>query len=1055
MSSSSTRARVWIGIAALVLIALTAWLLLRRHPAPGTPATTAASPVPRQEYVNDRIRRDIANEGLTVDRARQLFVLEVASLPGVTEPAGPIRETISGTYALTQLMAVWKELTAPQQARLRALLKHTQAAMPSAPAGQASPLPPAFSLPATAPALFIEPGGPSLARARFGDDEDDPSQDVIDEDVPPGERAYYRELYNWANSAVSELTRRPKVPYFWIEFKQINNPKFKKAWALTSAWNAGTERRLVDLSQGVPIEVCQSNVDRRKFQGFPLAVHLSVVVHEVVHCYQQFAAQSYRAAWTPKGWLQDGEATWAQMVIVPSAAFPSLQKDWSDYLGLPKTRLFARQYDAAGFFGHVQDVVESVAIVGKRLIPAFLAGAEGANESAFDVLVGDASDRIFDTWASSYFRAHEQQPLWTVKGPGSVNFPSERLAPASLAVDTGDAVQLPPADPWELSLVSLTSSADVLVIGSAQGHLAFIDSTERVNATLLPMDSIALCLRESCACPAGTLGTPPPTVKARPNIDIGLTGGRTGAAGWAVGKSLKEFCRPTPPADPEPTPANPSANDTRAPEGGQVASDPHIVTFDGRWYDLQAAGEFVLARSTVDDFDVQVRFAPLPSVRTVSVLTAVALRLGRDRLTFTVSPGTGPAAPVVRVNGRAVDARFVQLESGSVRAITTEWGSGYVVQLSDGTRVGIQPFVRHSLNAWIKPADARLGHLTGLLGDADGRPDFEPTLRNGHDVLSVSPSYDELYGAFGASWRLTPAESLFDYAAGESTASFTDLNFPDRLTPIADPGAIAAAETSCRDGGINDSNLLRNCTTDVAATGDRAYVYAYRPFQMRRSVALARAATTQPPPAKASITAPVSPSGRTVSIVLDGNVTDKSADAFANFEGFAGDIVYLNPDAACVQTRFGRLLGPGGKAIGGLSAPCGTRVTLPVAGTYRFSLNPFHDFAGPYHLPVVAVRPDRVTHIAQGEMMTGTFSMRAEHDVFVLDTKGPGTINIGGDGCVANFDAAVYFGPGEDELVGAGPACRMQALPLVKAGTYRIVLNPFNSATGTYRVPTR
>jgi len=26
---------------------------------------------------------------------------------------------------------------------------------------------------------------------------------------------------------------------------------------------------------------------------------------------------------------------------------------------------------------------------------------------------------------------------------------------------------------------------------------------------------------------------------------------------------------------------------------------------------------------------------------------------------------------------------------------------------------------------------------------------------------------------------------------------------------------------------------------------------------------------------------------------------------------------------------------------------------------------------------------------------------------------------------------------------------------LVKAGTYRIVLNPFNSATGTYRVPTR
>ena len=49
--------------------------------------------------------------------------------------------------------------------------------------------------------------------------------------------------------------------------------------------------------------------------------------------------------------------------------------------------------------------------------------------------------------------------------------------------------------------------------------------------------------------------------------------------------------------------------------------------------------------------------------------------------------------------------------------------------------------------------------------------------------------------------------------------------------------------------------------------------------------------------------------------------------------------------------------------------------------------------------------------------------------------------------------AFLYYGT--DELITAGPACRMGTITLPKSGTYRIVLNPFTNATGAYRIPTK
>ena len=133
--------------------------------------------------------------------------------------------------------------------------------------------------------------------------------------------------------------------------------------------------------------------------------------------------------------------------------------------------------------------------------------------------------------------------------------------------------------------------------------------------------------------------------------------------------------------------------------------------------------------------------------------------------------------------------------------------------------------------------------------------------------------------------------------------------------------------------------------------------------------------------------------------------------------------------------------------------PCGYRLQATTSGTYRVALNPFHEFAGTYRMSWLTVRPDRVTPFKPGDTLRGTLGMRAEQDVFLLEQKAPGSVTFVADGCSANFDIAMYYG--DDELIGAAPACRMGTVTLPKAGTYRVVMNPFNTVTGAYQIPTK
>jgi hypothetical protein len=246
--------------------------------------------------------------------------------------------------------------------------------------------------------------------------------------------------------------------------------------------------------------------------------------------------------------------------------------------------------------------------------------------------------------------------------------------------------------------------------------------------------------------------------------------------------------------------------------------DVHLTTFDGLYYNFQAEGEFVLAESTVagDSFQVQARLQPWSSGSTVSVMTMIAAEVGTDRVTFALG-----RADTVWVDGSGVtfagNGASVALSGGTITQVSStsyqvNWDTGEVMDITDaGTYLNMSL----ALSASDGP-----GSIQGLLGSDSGQAnDF--ALPNG-TVLSQPLSSATLYGEYADAWRVTDSTSLMDYLAGQTTATFTDDNFPaDSISIDSLPAAIvAAAEAEVAAAGITNPNLAAAAVIDLLVTGD-------------------------------------------------------------------------------------------------------------------------------------------------------------------------------------------------------------------------------------------
>jgi hypothetical protein len=270
----------------------------------------------------------------------------------------------------------------------------------------------------------------------------------------------------------------------------------------------------------------------------------------------------------------------------------------------------------------------------------------------------------------------------------------------------------------------------------------------------------------------------------------------------------------------------------------------------------------------------------------VSLNTALAARVGAHRVTYQADPAN-PAAPLqLRVDGAVIPltATGVNLSGGGRIAGTA---GALEIDFPDGTVLIASP-------TWVAPQWAlnisvhRTEADAGIMG-AVPASSWLPALPRGASMgpMPATPQqrFVALNQTFANAWRITRETSLFDYARGTSTATFTNRAWPgDKgvcLIPNAPrppkPLSAARARKICRSVVGKARNA--DCRFDVAVTGSPAFAKAYE-----RSERIERSATvvdldagSGPVAAGLSFTATVSrlagggrvPTG-TVQFVLDG-----------------------------------------------------------------------------------------------------------------------------------------------------------------------------------------
>ncbi len=205
-----------------------------------------------------------------------------------------------------------------------------------------------------------------------------------------------------------------------------------------------------------------------------------------------------------------------------------------------------------------------------------------------------------------------------------------------------------------------------------------------------------------------------------------------------------------------------------------AVGDTHQYTFAGTYYDFQATGDFVEARAGTT-FEVQTRKkSGAPTWPNASMNQSVGVRMGNTRLA--VCAGTR-----LVVNG--VDTN---LPSGESLLLSTgvaidRVGNVYTFRDPSGNLVrstaiaGTVPYVNLGISLGSETPAVR-----GLLGNHNGDPHFLEA-SNG-DPLRVPPSFADLYGVFGNSWRVSHTTSLLRFCeavgVGNPAEPFYSHNLP-------------------------------------------------------------------------------------------------------------------------------------------------------------------------------------------------------------------------------------------------------------------------------------
>jgi hypothetical protein len=256
---------------------------------------------------------------------------------------------------------------------------------------------------------------------------------------------------------------------------------------------------------------------------------------------------------------------------------------------------------------------------------------------------------------------------------------------------------------------------------------------------------------------------------------------------------------------------------------------------------------------------------------------------------------------------------------------------GYTVRLTDGSAVWIE---QHgpSLTVYVQPAEDLRGNVSGIIGNFDGLAENDMMTRDGTVLAPAQDgaalSHEVLYRKFGDSWRVTNDASLFTYASGQGTETFTDRSFPQLPMSVADFPSESRdrAREVCMSLRVTDEALLDACTFDMVVTGQPQFAVAAAQIQ--------------------AMVDGVPASGAAVVATARLSISQPGAVATFRFAGIAGEKIFIDVPASTLpdQCAILTLRDPSGQFLNSGCILNGTghidETTLSTTGTFTITVDP-------------------------------------------------------------------------------------------------------------------
>jgi hypothetical protein len=457
------------------------------------PARAAQIAVAYAQSLGGRLRRVLALSAwqLTLDKigsdgsittqlALQAFAITYGPLPGVRRPTGPGGAPPSATLAMQLVARVWERLTPAQQAAIDRYLGAPHDATSSQIAHQ------------TAPVLTPDP--------RY--------QAIADK---------YNAIYRTKLTGAAPVSIR-----VFSASQDITASGGAKAFAdalpvnASGGWGVGSPA------------YCRVRVppsgQRQSAQFLEL-----VLAHETFHCFQFVLMANWRQR---AAWLIEGMADWAAVTVDPvpeSVGAGNLKA----YLATPTTPLFARSYDAVGYWGHADEVSGSGSLWSK--LPGVLGAPDDPTSYA---LAGGTSSSFVDTWASAVWRYAGAGEAWNQTNPYSI-------ALATFSGLSPDLIE------YDAPLASASYAlAEYVVSGNPDLPLVKVEKSEgslRAGTSKRDFGTVGsewFC-SVKCECPSGEQSSIPAHQDVGQHFALALTGGASPGAGTVSYHSADEFCKPS------------------------------------------------------------------------------------------------------------------------------------------------------------------------------------------------------------------------------------------------------------------------------------------------------------------------------------------------------------------------------------------------------------------------------------------------------------------------------------------------------------------------------